>query len=815
MIQHFFRVGLRQLRHNKTFSGINIVGLAMGLATCFMILLYILDESSYDTRHESGNRVYRIYSDNSKGETWAASAAPVAAAIKGGMPEVEKAARILTFPDISTMLVSHEQSGIKKQFFETNGYYVDAEFFEIFTYRFLYGTPATSLQQPNSVVISSTMADKFFPVNNGQPVNPIGKTLTIQTPFGPFAYVVTGVFDPAFQKSHLPANYFLSMQNGDMSQWVDQQTSFIGNNVFHTYVKLKDQSDFQKTGEKINALFQAKAGGSMKAAGFWQRLRLQAMPDIYLHSAMPNELMANGDIQSLYILGSIGLFLMLIACVNFVNLSTARSERRAREVGLRKVMGAGRVSLIRQFLAESMVVSMLSLVIAVVAVQFLLPLFNQLTGKGIRISDQYAAIGWMVLLTVTTGFLAGCYPAFYLSSFRPIGTLKGRLLAGFTATAIRRGLVVFQFTVSACLILAAIVIHHQLSYVRSQSLGFRQQQQLIIPLQKSYLNSEDNYQTLRNALLQLPEITSVTSASAYPGATNLNDMLFFPEGKTAADNVDIHLAAVEENYIETLGIQLVAGRSFSKDFHLDSSSIIVNEAAVKQLGFTSQQAIGKTIRYDVNNNKGAMTIVGVVRNFHYESLHHTIRPFGFTTESFGNRFGFCIASLSTTNYSNLLKKIGSKWLALHPDVPFDFSFLDQQFYKHYAKEQKTASLINYFTLIAIVIACLGLLGLAAFSVEQRTREIGVRKVLGATTFQVTSLLSKDFVYLVAVSLLLAGPLSWWAMKRWLQAFVYRVDLEWWMFAIAGSIALFAAIVTIGSQAIRIAWINPARSLRSE
>ncbi len=810
MFKNYLKIAARNFRKNKAFSFINIFGLAVGLASCLVIMLYIFDESRYDKYQKDGDRLFRIASVNNKGETWAANAAPIAFAVKNNLPEVEQSTRLMTFPDIAKMLIKYENGAEKKQFFETNGYYVDSTFFQIFTYDFVYGNGLTALNEPNRLVISAEMSKKFF----GN-TNPVGKPLLINTPFGEFNYTVKAVFDNSKYKSHIPANYFLSMRNNDMWNWVQQQTTMIGNSVFFTYVKLKETADPNLFEKKLQSFFDQQAGADSKAMGFSIKLFLQPVKDIYLHSSLGNEIAANGNITYLYILGSIAAFILLIACINFMNLSTARSEKRAKEVGVRKVMGAEKSALIWQFLGESFMMCVMALILALMLVQILLPYFNELTQKNIHFFDEPGLLFWIVGLTLLTGLFAGLYPAFYLSAFKPVSVLKGKIINSFSATAFRKGLVIFQFTISICLVFAAIVIWQQLDYLNNEQLGFNKNQKLILPLNDGYLNSESNYIALKNELLKYPEIKSVTSGSAYPGIANLNDMLFFSEGKTKNDNVDIHLTAVENDYIETLGFQLLSGRAFSKEFTGDSAGIILNETAVKQLGYTVANAVGRKIQYDVNNFKGALQIVGVVKDFNFESLHNQIQPCGFTTSVFANRYGYVIVSLNTNNYAGSLKKIKDTWATLNPSTPFEYSFLDQDFQRNYEKEQRTSGIVAYFTAIAILIACMGLFGLSAFAAEQRIKEIGIRKVLGASVSQVTMLLSKDFIKLVSIAVLVASPLAWWTMNKWLQNFAYQVNISWWIFFAAGTTALLIALITISFQAIRAAVANPVKSLRTE
>lgn len=810
MLFNYLKITFRNLARNKTFSFINIFGLAAGLATCLLIMLYIKDEAEYDQHHKDGDRIYRIASTASNGESWAAAPAPLAFTLKNDMPEVEEITRLFTFPDIQQLTLKVINGPQTLQFIEREGYYVDSTYFRVLTYNFKYGNPHTALNQPNSIVISGQIANKFF--GNADPV---GRSMIVVTPFGEMNYTVNGVFDNTKQKSHIQANYFLSMRNTDMGRFVESQNSWVSNNIFYTYVKTKPgvvQSSFDK---KLDAWYQARAGEQLKAAGFGKRFWLQPLKDIYLRSTITNVFHAKGNITYLYILGSIAAFILLIACINFMNLSTARSERRAKEVGVRKVMGAIKQSLVWQFLGESLIMCIIAMGLSLLLVSLLLPYFNYLTQKELQPFDQPSLLLWIAVLTLSTGLLAGLYPAFYLSAFKPVSVLKGKIINHFSATAIRKGLVVFQFTVSICLIFGAIVIWQQLNFLKKQNLGFNKEHKLVLPLTLGFKNSETNYTALKNELSKMPQVQSVSAASAYPGIPNLNDLLFFAEGKTVRDFVDIHLASVEHNYIPTLGLELTQGRSFSSDIRADSQSIILNHAAIKQLGYDPATAVGKKIYYDFARFKGSFNIIGVVKDFNYESLHSDIRPYGFTSAFFGNRFGYVIANLKTDDYAATLAGVEKIWKKVIPDAPFNYSFLDQDFQNHYEKDRLTSRIVLNFTFITILIACLGLFGLAAFSAEQRTREIGIRKVLGASVANITRLLSKDFLRLVVIALLIASPLAWYIMNEWLQNFAYKVDISWWMFAGAGLVAVVIALATVSFQAIKAALANPVKSLRPD
>ncbi|WP_232541009.1 ABC transporter permease [Spirosoma endbachense] len=805
MLRNHFKIAWRNLINNKAYSAINIFGLAVGLATCLLITLYVFDELSYDKHHENANRLYRV-ATATKEENWAATAAPTAWGLKNDFPEVEQVTRILKMPNMEKMLLKYDHNHEQKHFFETNGYYVDSTFFELFTYKFKYGNPKNAINQPNTLVLSESLANKLFGDEN-----PIGKVINLGLPFGDFNYTVNGVFRKS-HKSHIDAHFFLSMRNGDVGSWVDQQRNWATNNIFYAYVKLRAGANAQSFERKLPDFLNRHGAADLRALGVSKSLFLQPVTDIYLKSSLDNEIAPGGSMTYLYVFGSIAAFLLLIACINFMNLSTARSEKRAKEVGIRKAMGAFKTSLIGQFLGESLLMSILALCFALAFMQLILPVFNDLTRKDLSVFQNPAFLGWIVAITLLTGLLAGFYPAFYLSSFKPIAVLKGRLITTISATALRKGLVVFQFTVSIVLILGAIVIWQQLSFVQNQNLGFTKTQQLVIPLQSS--QATGNYITLKNELLKNPQVVSAASGSTYPGLEASDDLLFYAEGKSVHEAVDINFATVENDYLETLGFKLLYGRAFSKNFTADSTSIILNEVAVNQLGYDAKTAVGKSIYFDWQNGRHPMQIVGVVRNFNYQSLHQAIKPYGLTT-TIGDKHRYFIANVHPKEYTKLLATIEKSWKKVNPDTPFSYSFLDQDFQRNYEKEQRTSSIVLYFTLIAIVIACLGLFGLVAFSAEQRTKEIGIRKVLGASVVSIVALLSKDFLQLILVAILIATPIAWYGMTQWLHDFAYKVDIEWWVFALAGLLALGTALLTVSFQSIKAALMNPVTSLRSD
>ncbi|WP_353721637.1 ABC transporter permease [Dyadobacter sp. 676] len=805
MFKNYLKIALRNLLNNKGYTAINVFGLGLGLATCLLIVLYISDELSFDKHHRSADRLFRIAME-ARNEKWAGTPGPVAAGIATDFPEVESVARVLKFSGVDRMLLENRGGRETIRFYETNGYYADSTLFDVFTYDFKYGNAQTALKRPNTLVLSEPVAEKLF--GNADPV---GKVIRVGLIFGDFDYTVTGVYRTG-RKSHIDARFFLSMQNGDMGGWVASQNNWAMNNIFHTYVKLHNGADAAAFESKLTPFLNRHGEADLKAMGISKRLFIQPVTDIYLKSNIGNEIAPNGSMTYLYIFGSIAVFLLLIACINFMNLSTARSEKRAKEVGVRKVMGAVRDSLVYQFLGESMMLAFLALAIAVLVVQLLLPYFNNLTGKDLNMFAHPAFLYWMAGITLFTGLAAGLYPAFYLSSFKPVSVLKGRLVNVPSAVLLRKGLVVFQFTVSIVLILGAIVIGRQLSFLQKQNLGFDKEQKLVVPFRSE--KAAANYDAFRNEVLRIPGIGTATSGSVYPGIENIEDLLFYAENKTVHDAVDIHFATVGDDYIETLGLKMAAGRSFTKAFGGDSSSIILNETAVRALGYNTTSAIGKNVFFELGGQRRSLQVVGVVKDFNFRSLHERIKPYALTT-SITDKYQYFIASVKTRDYTAVLASVEAAWKRLNPDMPFSYSFLDQDFQKNYEKERRTGSIVVYFTCIAVVIACLGLFGLAAFSAERRTKEIGVRKVLGASVGNIAGMLSAEFLRLVCVALVIATPIAWVGMRQWLQGFAYQVGIQWWIFPATGLFAIVLALLTVGFQSIKAALTDPVKSLKSE
>lgn len=805
MWRNNLKISLRNLLKHKSLTVINVLGMAVGLAACLLIGLFIFDELSYDKHIKDGERIYRVALETAESR-WAGSPGPLAEGLRNDFAEVENSTRIMKFPELDQMLLKSESSGEATQFYESKGYYVDSTFFEVFDYEFLTGQPSNALKTPNSVILSASLARKFF----GE-ADPLNQSLTISLPFGDFDYTITGVFEDDGVKSHVDANYFLSMENDDIGNAVKGMTNWATNNIFYTYVKLHPATDIASFQEKLIPFFDRHGAEDLKAmGGFIKSLFLQPLEEIYLESNIEYELGVTGNKMTLFVFGSVAVFILLIACINFMNLATARSEKRSKEVGIRKLLGANKSGLVRQFLGESMIVSLLGLLVAFLLASLLMPYFNQLTGKELELYQRIFPLLMIFLLAIVTGLLAGIYPAFFLSAFTPSAVLKGKFKGRLSGFSLRQVLVVFQFAISACLILMVFVIKNQLDFVQNQDLGFKKNQQLILPLK-----SEDavaKYEVLKASLMQNPNVKSVTLATTYPGIESIEDMMYYAEGKTVEDVVNITNAYVGDDFVETLGFQMLEGRTFTEEYTSEYPMMILNESAVKSLGYEVADAVGKKVHFEWRGKLSTLEIVGVVKDFNYQSLHTKINPFAFIKE---NRGGYLIANFEGSGTNEVMASAEASWDKLNISDPFVYSFLDQDFQRNYEKEERVAKIIIGFALLAIFIACLGLYGLTAFMTEQRTKEIGIRKTMGATDWSIVALLSKDFGKTVLLAILISVPISLYLSNAWLENFAFKIELQWWYFVVTGLVALMIAMLTVSFQSVRTALMNPVDSLKSE
>lgn len=801
MLKNYIKIAWRSLIRQRTFSSINILGLALGLATCLLISLYVIDELRFDRFHDKAERIVRVvFKGTSPGGriNEAHIMPPVAQALKAEFPEVEEAVR-LRYGGRPIFLIGD------KRFYEEDMAFADPSLFEIFSLPLIHGDPKTALKEPNTAVISQHMAEKYF-----GSTDVLGELLTIHDSNIPLE--VTGVMKDIPSHSHFHFELFTSMSSfpgATSTSWMESE--------FFTYLVLRKGVDYKELEAKLPAVFEKYAGpqfpeafgmtyAEFQKSGNSPGLFLQNLTDIHLHSDFAYDLSAPGDIRYVYIFGSIAVFMLLIASINFMNLSTAGASKRAKEVGVRKVLGSGRKALASQFLIESVLLVFISLFLSLALLVLALPLFNELSGKTISLQSfsHFWLLPAILLFGLIVGMLAGSYPAFFLSAFKPIAVLKGHLSADKKGLSLRSGLVVFQFFISITLTFSTMVVYQQLSFMRNKKLGYDKDQVLVLqswPLGK-------NEELFRQQLLEDPRIASVTSSPYVPAGATGNNNFFVHSEEKPGEWMKTLRYDVDEHYIPTLGIELHAGRNFSSAFGTDSVSAIINETAAQIFGW-KEGALGHTL---INKDHKVMRIVGVVKDFHFKSLHEKISPLVMVMQP---NTGNLLLKAKTKDVDQLLKSIETRYKALQPELPLSFSFLDERVNNTYAAEMKTGHLLGLFAGLTIFVACLGLFGLAMFTADQRTKEIGVRKVLGASVPSIVQLLSKDFVKLVLLALVIASPLAWWVMSRWLDDFAYRITIQWWMFGLAGFAAVLIAVVTVSFQATKAALANPVNSLRNE
>ena len=811
MIQNYFKIARRSLLRNKAFSAINIAGLSIGLASCLLMGLYVMDELSYDRFHEKADRIVRVYfkgAMNGGNINESTVMPPTARTLLREYPEVLDATRIRRAGE---PLVQRGNETFK----ESAVAYADSNFFRVFSLPFRQGDPKTALLRPNTMVISHTMADKYF-----GSADPIGKILTLKPDNQ--TYEITGVMEDMPANSHFHMDFLLSMAGLAESRddsWLRSE--------FYTYLVLPEGYDYQKLEAKLPQVVEKymapelEQAFGMTLAQFRQKgndvgLFLQPLTDIHLHSSFAFDLSPHGDIRYVYLFGAIALFMLLIACINFMNLSTAGASKRAREVGIRKVMGSVQSALIGQFLVESLLLTAMAMGLALGIVLLALPYFNQLAGKEMVLSIFSSPEIWvgLVLLGLVVGVLAGSYPAFFLSSFKPLDVLKGganpgRSTGGRAGVGLRGVLVVVQFCISFVLIVGTTVVYQQLRYIQNTKLGYDKEQVLVVEETWRLGKNEDVF---RRQLLQDTRVINATVSGYLPAGPSYNNNFMVYADDNTSQFVKTLRYEVDEDYLPTLGMQLSAGRNFSPEYGTDSSGVILNEAAVKAFGW-GKDAVGHTINRPDNEGRIATyRVIGVVEDFHFKSLHERISPLVMTL---GDNSGKVILKVKTQDIPGLLAMVEKQWESLVVDAPMEFSFLEANYNAMYRAEQRTAQILGLFAGLTIFVACLGLFGLATFTAEQRKKEIGVRKVLGASVTSVVTLLSTDFLKLVLVAILIASPIAWYAMSEWLDGFVYKIDLEVWVFVVAGVLAIGIALVTVSYQSIKAALMNPVKSLRSE
>jgi putative ABC transport system permease protein len=812
MIKNYIILAWRNLLKNKTFSLINILGLAFGLASFILIALYVADELSYDHYNVKVDRIYRVNSDivfGGNSLSMAVSCDPIGPVLKKDYPQVEEYVRFYNSDGYRMIKKGNEYIR------EDNVVHADSTLFNVFTLPVIEGDLKTALTAPKTVVITKTTALKYFGTTNV-----VGKNIETDENKSTL-YRITAVIEDIPHNSHFNFDFIFSMHNVDYP-W----GSYLSNN-FQTYIVLRPGVDYKAFNKNFIQVIdkymlpQAKQYMNIKSmddfakAGNKLEYTLMPLTDIHLHSDRAAELGVNGDVQYVYIFSAVALFVLLLACINFMNLSTARSSSRSKEVGMRKVMGSDRLSLIKQFIVESTLIAFLSTVLAVILVWMSISWFNDLSGKHLLTEELFQTkyLFFLIALPFIIGLMAGGYPAFYLSSFKPIVVLKGKLNTGFRKSNLRNVLVVFQFATSIFLIVGTIVVYQQLNYIQTKKLGFNKEQVLII---NGTGGMGNNTEAFKNEVSKLSGVSGSVYAGYLPVSnSSRNDNSYSKDAVMDTKNsLNMQTWIADYDYLNVMGMELVKGRNFSKDFGTDTAAMIINETTAKLLGY--DDPIGKNIYtsfQDQNSHRlVTYTVIGVVKNFHFESLRQNIGPLCFRL---GKPNWVTAFKVNTGNIKMLVSSIEHKWKVMAPGMPFNYQFLDDAFNNMYRVEQRTGKLGLSLAIVAILIACLGLFGLATYMAEQRIKEIGIRKVLGASITNIVMMLSKDFIRLVLISAVFAIPFAWWAMNKWLQDFAFRINIGWWVFITAGAIALMVALITISYQAIKAAVANPVKSLRTE
>ncbi len=801
MLKNYLKIAARNLLKHKAYSFINIAGLAMGMTCCILILLYVQHELSYDRFHQDAKRIYRIFWQSGNPQT--RTPHPMAQAMVSDFPEVKSAVSISPIwgPGLTRPAISVKYGD--KRFDEKGFYSADTTFFEVFSFPLIKGDPKTALRSPFSIVVTEEMARKYFGDED-----PLGKVLTINNRTD---LKVTGVLQNLPANAHFHFDFLLSYvllkmrETGSYYEWED-----FGH---YNYIVLSPDAEAKAVEAKIPDWFlkyndwPAEDATELKSGqvGF----RLQPITDIHLHSHLKWELEPNSDIGYIYLFSATAVFILLIACINFMNLSTARSATRAREVGMRKVLGAFRLQLIGQFLGESMLLSMLALLLSLAAIELLLPFFNALSGRELAISyrDNPQLIIGVLGIVLLVGIVSGSYPAFFLSAFQPAKVFKNTTKLGAKSARFRQILVVAQFAVSIALIAGTGIVASQLDFLRNKKLGFDKDQVVVIPIKDGSLRNK--YEAIKAELLQTPGALHATAVSNVPGGRfNQNPIHWQSED----DRQSVSQVRVDHDFFATLGIEMAAGRSFDRNLSTDiDSAFILNETAARL--FDWDTAVGKTITWFDDDNTRRGMIIGVAKDFHFQSLHQQIEPLLFHVLPSG--FNYVLVKIGAGNIPRTLAGLEKKWTGFDPAHSFDYSFLNNDFDALYRAEERMQAIFGNFTLLAVFIACLGLFGLASFTIQQRTKEIGVRKVLGASVSQIVMILSKEFTRLVLIAFVVACPLAYLVMNGWLQNFAYRTEISINIFLLAGALGLIIAWLTVSYQALKAALANPVEALRYE
>ena len=809
MFKNYIKIAWRNLWKDKQQTLINLLGLTIGTVSCLTILMYVFDQTGYDQHHDRAESIYRVrmITDGSGADTETVNAAttgpPVAFALKEDFPEIEQVTRVINIDLFNIDMI--KASGADEGLYEPRAYLADSTFFQLFNYHMLEGN-SKSLNEPSTLVLSSALAKKLF--GNEKAVD---KVIEISGYSGePNKLTVKGVFDENSGKSHLNPNYIISMNTPGLGAYVKGVTDYVTNTFIYTYVKLKPSANATGLQQKLPGFLESRAGKQFEERGIKRTLILQKVTDIHLYSnGITAQIDKVSNIQYLYMLGILALFIQLIACVNFINLSTARAHKRRKEIGIRKVVGADKSSLIFQFLGESLLLSLFAVLISVPITIALLPLINELAESNLAYNDLYNSkiVLSLCLLGLLTGVMAGIYPALVLSSVKIVSVLKNVISRDSGSGNLRKALVVFQFVLSIGLVSMVIIIWQQFNYTQEKNLGFKKEN--LISLEMNTESARDKYYALKSQLGNIPGVKSITGNWVSPSEEINYELDLYLPGKSAENHIEGKLNWISEDYTQTVGITLLDGRDLRQT---DSTQVMVNESILRVMGIQKDKAIGSKIFSATDDGDLEFEIVGVVSDFHYASFKEAIAPLVLQRIAAPRRM---LIRLEAGKVGGILASMRQIWKSTVANTPFMHSFVDKGVERRYEEEKRIGEIATFFTILAILISTLGLFGLISYTAEQKKKEIGIRKVLGASIASVVQLLTKDFIKLVFIALAIAIPIAYYLMQLWLQDFTYRIAIEWWVFALAGGFALIITFITVGFQSVKSAIANPVKSLRTE
>ncbi|MDW3191074.1 MAG: ABC transporter permease [Cytophagales bacterium] len=800
MFNNYLKITLRNLRRQHTYALVNIIGLSVGIVSLFYIWIFIENELAYDQHHEEVERIFRVSTEGTVNGEWitmATSPPGLAKRLAADLPEVQEATRVSGFLGIKKNILKVDN----RTFMEEGGYFAEHNFFKVLTYQLLNGDPETALNEPQSIVLSHSLAKKLF---NATDV--LGQTISITNDYGQHDYNITGVFEDEGVLSHLNPTFICSMNSGAIGQFVMGSDQMVGNNFLFTYIRTNQELDPTTLQEKI-ADFLAKYVQDAKHTHSFLPVR-----DIYLHAEGRGDDSLGGDIRYLYILATIALLILIIACVNFANLATAQATKRAKEIGVRKTFGAYRQMIISQFLAEAMVMSLLATLVSVLIIALTAPGYTHLTGKPVTMEAIIVHAPVLVIITLITALLAGSYPAFYLSRLKLQSALRSGYRGSSGSFLIRKGLVVFQFIIGILFIIGSFTTLSQLQFIKSQPLGFQVENQLVIPLQSQ--EAIQDLEKVKQAFSSIPAVIKVAGTSYTPAEFVLSDNHYRTTPTQEGEGIIIRQNDVDFGLIETLGIELIAGRTFNPDFAQNDSSILLNETAVRSLGLTNDEVLNRDIYTSEGEGIIGYRVIGIVKDFHANSLHKAIEPYLFAMRP-GRAASSLIVTTANTNPVEVIQSLERSWEQLFPQVPFEFSFLDEQLQSKYSRDEKFGQIIMIFTVIALVLCFMGIFALTSFSIQQNMKAISIKKVLGAQVGTLYIQMVSRFLLLVILASIIALPIGLFVMNKWLALFAYRIETDLASGLVPVMLIVISTLLVISRKLLKVAKVNPATILRSE